>query len=295
MEGLVFNIQRYSLQDGPGIRTTVFLKGCPLSCWWCQNPESRSSAPEVVVIEGRCVHCGACRAVCDNAREGGEPPAAACVRCGLCVDACPTGARHLVGLRMTVEDVCDEVAKDRIFFEESGGGVTFSGGEPLLQDEFLITLLDACRARGIHTAVDTCGYGPIETLLRVAERTDLFLYDLKVMDEERHRAFTGVSNRGIMENLETLARVHPAIWIRIPVIPGVNDEASQIEGTARYVASLPGIRRVDLLPYHETGLHKFARLGETYRLGRIDPPSAERMEGIAARFRAHGLDAQSGG
>jgi pyruvate formate lyase activating enzyme len=295
MDGLVFNIQRYSLQDGPGIRTTVFLKGCPLSCSWCQNPESRSPEPQVIVIDGRCVRCGACDRARDDAhaREGIAP--GVCIRCGACVEACPTGARQLVGRRMTVEEVLVEIESDRLFHEESGGGVTFSGGEPLLQGEFLIALLDACRARGVHTAVDTCGQASLETVLRVAARADLFLYDLKVIDDDRHRSLTGVSNRSILMNLEALARAHPDVRIRVPVVPGITDGAEQIEAIARYVASLPGIRKVDLLPYHATGLHKYAGLGEAYPLGRIKPQSSERLEEIAGRFRAYGLETRTHG
>jgi pyruvate formate lyase activating enzyme len=294
MDGLVFNIQRYSLQDGPGIRTTVFLKGCPLACAWCQNPESRSPEPEVVIVESRCVRCGECSTVCGGlAKEGTET--AECSLCGACVRVCPAGARWLLGKRMQVEEVVAEVVMDRVFYEDSGGGATISGGEPLLQGVFVNALLDGCRLRGIHTALDTCGYAPRKDLLETAMRADLVLYDIKMMDEERHRAFTGVSNRLILENLEALSRIHPAIWIRIPVIPGLNDDLGEVERIAEFAASLPGVRQVNLLPYHEGGRYKLARLGLEATLEPMPPPGDEEMERMAMIFRSRGLNTKTGG
>jgi len=194
-----------------------------------------------------------------------------------------------------VDQVLTEILKDRLFYEDSGGGVTFSGGEPLLQAGFLNALLDACRADGIHTAVDTCGYASRQEILATAARADLFLYDLKLMDENEHRMHTGVSNQLILENLAVLARVHDAIWIRVPIIPGVNDGAAHLDRLAGFVATLPGIRQVNLIPYHETGTYKFARAGESYPLGRIEPPLPGQLEEIAGRFRALGLSTVMGG
>jgi pyruvate formate lyase activating enzyme len=364
--GLVFNIQRYSIQDGPGIRTTVFLKGCPLRCWWCHNPESQAPEPEITVIETRCTQCGECLSACPQSAAGGfrgtdfqsvdagtvpilaerkwdcPPSLVRCTRCGACVEACPTEARQLVGRRMTVDEVLAEVLKDRLFYDDSGGGVTFSGGEPLVQPEFLMGLLAACRARAIHTAVDTSGYAPQEQLLSAAGLTDLFLYDLKTMDDARHLECTGVSNAAILENLIALGRVHQNIWIRIPIIPGFNDDAEQLDAAARFVASIPAVRQVSLLPYHPTGIHKSRWLGRHVAqppsaakhvaqppsavpghasLGprhptavqhpgqpgaavphagsalsqAPTPPSSEYMEEAANRFRAFGLNTQTGG
>jgi len=318
--GLVFNIQRYSIHDGPGIRTTVFLKGCPLDCWWCHNPEGQEAEPEVVVIEGRCVQCGECRVACpqekgvrnlflENAEKAPKPhfpekrfltpfsaePPLRCTRCGACVEACPTGARQMVGRRMTVAEVMAEVVKDRIFYEESGGGVTFSGGEPLVQPKFLAALLDACRAEKIHTAVDTCGFAPQADLLAVAPRADLFLYDLKSMDEARHRLYTGISNVSILENLQALSRVHKNIWIRVPIIPGVNDNAEQLEALARCAAATSGVRQVNVLPYHEAGAYKSSRVGKPCRMENVVPPSAEFMKNVAAKFRGFGVNVKVGG
>ena len=209
--------------------------------------------------------------------------------------ACPTGAREILGRHSRVDDVIQAIAADRIFYEDSQGGVTFSGGEPLLQYEFLRALLEGCRTRGFHTAVDTCGFASRDHLLGLAPLTDLFLYDLKLVDEARHRELCGASNQSILANVRELGRVHKNIWIRIPVIPGVNDQPSELEQMARLVAGLRGVRQVNLLPYHALGVHKFQRLNQSYSLNHIAPPSAEHMEAVAARFSAWGLPTKIGG
>lgn len=201
----------------------------------------------------------------------------------------------MVGRRMTAQEVVAEIRKDRIFYEDSGGGVTFSGGEPLAQAAFLRSLLAACRALGIHTAVDTCGFAAWEDLAEVAGLCDLVLYDLKIMDDAQHRRFTGVSNAAIIENLRKLGQVHPNIWIRIPVIPGLNDTAEELQPMARLAASIPGVRQVNLLPYHRTAIGKFKRLGQPYELADLTPPSAELMEEAAGRFYTLGLRVRVGG
>ena len=298
--GLIMNIQKYSIHDGPGIRTTVFLKGCPLSCLWCHNPEGLSSQPQIVVFEGRCISCGSCRKVCPTGAvltnvsqiDNGKM---VCTLCGACVAACPSDARQIIGKRMTVIEVVTEVLKDRLFYDESGGGVTFSGGEPLAQTNFLKELLASCRARGVHTAVDTCGYASREDLLSVAPLTDLFLYDLKIINDKKHRQYTGVCNVSIIENLKALGAVHNNIWIRMPIIPGVNDDDENLEATAKYAASIPAVRQVNLLPYHKTAIFKFKRLRKTYLLENVPDPSPENLEKVRQKFCTLGVIARIGG
>jgi pyruvate formate lyase activating enzyme len=298
--GLVFNIQKYCVHDGPGIRTTVFLKGCPLCCVWCHNPEGVSPKREIVVVESRCIVCGECRRACPFAAAIAADAvlptrSGPCTLCGECVEACPTGARQVVGREMTVAEVMREVQQDRIFYEDSSGGVTFSGGEPLLQPDFLLSLLGACRARGLHTAVDTCGFGCTDHLLAVARLTNLFLFDLKFMDDAKHRQYCGVPNAPILENLRRLDQIHDNIWLRVPVIPGVNDAGENLEAIARFAVSIHGVRQVNLLPYHKTGLQKFRRLGQSYRLEEVPQPAAEQMEKAVNTFRTFGLAAKAGG
>lgn len=289
--GLVFNIQRYSVHDGPGIRTTVFLKGCPMACLWCHNPESQDARPQIMVMENRCIRCGQCATVCP-AGEGTLDPAARaaeCTRCGACVEACPTQARQMVGRTMNAREVLAEIRRDALFYDQSGGGVTFSGGEPLLQHRFLHTLVAACRAQEIHTVVDTTGCAPWEHLAPLVPVTNLFLYDIKVIDDTRHRRLIGVSNRLILENLVRLSEARAQMWIRIPLIPGMNDSDDDIDAVARLITPLHGIQLVSLLPYHDTGRMKFARLGKPYLLDKIEPSAPEALERAAERFRRHGF------
>jgi len=298
--GLVFNLQKYSLQDGPGIRTTVFLKGCPLHCAWCHNPESISPRQEFIILESRCIACGECRRACPQGAltQGSDPLPRVqeqCALCGACSDACPTAARELVGRRMTVAELLPLLLRDRLFYDDSGGGVTFSGGEPLLQFEFLAEALAACRAEGLHTAVDTAGLCPTAHLLEIVPITDLFLFDLKCIDADRHRYYTGAPNDLILQNLQALSRVHSNIWVRIPVVPGINDARAELDAAARLTASLAGVRQVNLLPYHRTGVRKSERLGMNGFLAGLQPPSAEAIQNAAAVFRSHGLKAVSGG
>ncbi len=260
-EGLIFNIQRFSLHDGPGIRTVVFFKGCPLRCLWCHNPEGQFFKKEMVFWEERCISCKTCLNTCSNSAVN-DPEK--CLLCAKCVEACPSGAREIAGKEMTVEEVMDEIKKDIAFYDESSGGVTFSGGEPLLQKDFLIPLLKICKENGINTAIETCGYSRWEVLFYVSRFTDLFLFDLKIMDEESHRKFTGVSNNIILENLKNLSSVHKKIIVRIPVIPGVNDNIENINKTADFILSL-GIKEAHLLPFHSAGIEKYRRLRREYK------------------------------
>jgi pyruvate formate lyase activating enzyme len=281
---VIFNIMRFSTQDGPGIRTTIFFKGCPLSCWWCHNPESQRLQPELLYLEERCRHCGDCVTACPQHAieqvEGTVRTSALCRRCGQCTEVCQAEARQIAGRRLTVGELVAEIERDLIFFEESAGGVTLSGGEPLAQPRFVSALLGACRERGIRTVLDTCGYAPSGVFLNVAPLADLVLFDLKLMDPVRHKQYTGVSNRRILANLEQLVASGGAVTVRIPVLPGINDTDDDIRQFARYLEKLPA-SEVELLPYHHIGAGKYKRLGLTYRLGDAPQPTAADL----ARFR----------
>ncbi len=300
--GLVFNLQRFSTHDGPGIRTTAFLKGCPLSCRWCHNPEGMRSAPELLALPNRCIGCGACVEACPvgvatpaTDGRGHDRSAGDCLACGACVEACPTGARTIAGRELTSERLLEEVLRDRVFYEESGGGVTFSGGEPLRQPEFLLESLAGCRSAGLHTAVDTCGLVPPELLLAAARLADLFLFDLKAVDPGRHRFGTGAGESRILENLTALASVHDEIWLRVPLVPGFNDDPAELDAMAAIAAGLPSIRRVSLLPYHRLGVDKRARLGMPSLSPEPLPPDRGAVRAAAARFERRGLATTVGG
>jgi pyruvate formate lyase activating enzyme len=298
--GLVFNIQKYSLHDGPGIRTTVFLKGCPLNCLWCHNPEGISPQPEIVLVESRCLACGECRSACPlpAATQGsGLLPLrnADCSLCGKCVAACPGGGRQLLGATRSVAEVMAEVLKDRVFYQDSGGGVTVSGGEPLSQPQFLLAVLAACRREGLHTALDTTGFGQTDHLLAAAAMADLVLFDLKAFNEDRHLQLTGVSNKPILANLRHLDREHHNIWIRLPVVPGCNADPGDLQQLAGFVRGLHHVTLVNLLPFHRTGIDKFARLGKAHALAAVQAPSAELMDIALRIFHDAGLPARIGG
>lgn len=298
--GIVFDIKRFSIHDGPGIRTTVFFKGCPLRCWWCHNPESQVHEPEMMFHGNRCVGCGACVDVCPQGAISLQGDVAAtdaekCVLCGTCAEVCYADAREIVGREMTAEDVAAEIERDVPFYDESGGGATISGGEPLLQVGFLRAVLRACKEREIHTALDTCGFAPWEALESVRGLVDLFLYDLKLMDDARHRAFTGASNEPILGNLRALAERGHAIALRVPLVPGINDDEENIRRIAVFAAALPRLQRVDVLPYHRAGTDKYSRMHRAYRLPEARPPSQEKIAQITEILHEFDLQARVGG
>ena len=300
-QALIFDIKPYAINDGPGIRITIFLKGCPLSCDWCHNPESQSAGIQKMYTDSKCIGCGECVKACEQnacklTPNGIITDPGACILCGKCAEVCPTKATEMSGKQLTVNEILSRIEKERAFFEQSNGGVTFSGGEPLTYSDFLIELLDACGEKGIHRVVDTTGFAKSSTLLEVAKRTDHFLYDLKMMDDKKHKKYTGVSNKKILNNLQILAETGASINIRIPLIKGVNDDDENIEQTAAFVKALAGEKKnINLLPYHNIASAKYKKLGMEFNDKGMTEPSEEIQKQIILKFKAHGLSAVIGG
>ncbi|MGD9079201.1 MAG: glycyl-radical enzyme activating protein [Desulfobacterales bacterium] len=300
VEGTIFDIKKYAIHDGPGIRSTVFFKGCPLACRWCHNPEGLTVASQRIYHQKRCIGCGECIQICPQkgltqTAAGVVSNPAKCNLCQTCADHCPSEAVEFVGRKVTVEEVIAEIEKDIAFYDESGGGITLSGGEPLMQPEFLLALLEACAELDLHRTLDTTGYSDRELLLQVAQKTDLFLYDLKLMDAVKHQAFTGVSNERILNNLKLLAKNGARIQVRVPIIPGINDDADNIDCTAAFVADLPGVEQIAILPFHNSARGKYGRLGMECLSSDIESPGDEHMKIIAGRLEKSGLKVKIGG
>jgi len=298
---VIFDIQRFSVHDGPGIRTLVFFKGCPLRCQWCSNPESYTREPQVAYYRNRCLGCLRCVEVCRRgavwAGPGGrlETDPQRCQGCAACVGACYAQARVLLGRRMTVEEIMTEIRKDSIFYRRSGGGVTLGGGEATLWPISAGEILAACQAEGIHTAIETCGHAPWSNVEGLLEYLNLVIFDIKHLDPEVHRRYTGVSNQLILENLQRLAQRSVPLVIRIPVIPGVNNAPEDIKAIATHVRSQGHASKLVLLPYHRFGEEKYARLGLSYAFPGLQPPEEEEMNALAAIVRSQGLGCQVGG
>ena len=299
--GIIFNIQKFSLHDGPGIRTTVFMKGCPLHCRWCSNAESISPKPELGIIRSLCNHCGKCIEACpekiisfttDNVihidRDG-------CTACGECVDVCYPGALTIYGRRVTPEDVVTEVCRDKSFYESSGGGVTVSGGEPLRQAEFVAALFEKCREAGIRTCLDTTGHTASEKLENVLDVTDYVLFDIKHMDRAIHRRFTGQPNDLILENAQLVAASGAVMLCRIPLIAEVNDTVANITATARFIKSLGEGIAVELLPYHRLGAGKYQTLDKQYPGESFATPAPEQVESVKQEFEQFDVPCSIGG
>jgi len=292
--GTIFDIKRFAIHDGPGVRTTVFFKGCPLTCWACHNPEGQTSGADLLVRDERCNSGGDCLTECprDALSENGtgiQIDRYRCDLCGACADICLRGALEMAGRTVTVAEVMQEVLRDVVYYDESGGGATFSGGEPLFQPDFLLALLRECKDREITTVVDTSGQTQQHVVESVAGLVDQFLYDLKLMDSDRHRQFTGVPNEQILNNLGWLSRHECDVIVRLPLFPGINDDVDNLEALGLFLSSLGNRQPVDILPYHRTGVEKYVRLGRGYRLPDARPPGEDAVAGAVTLLQEHGV------
>jgi pyruvate formate lyase activating enzyme len=297
--GRIFDMQSFSIHDGPGIRTTVFLKGCPLRCLWCHNPESVGREPDIGYIAHKCIACGQCVEVCEHdahkiTEQGHVYTRDLCVTCGTCLPGCPTGALEMAGKDITAAEVIEQVERDRMFYERSGGGVTLSGGEPLMQPEFTHAILSLASEAGLHRVVDTSGCAPWKTAEPLLQMADLVLYDLKATDSDVHRQLTGVPNELILSNLRSLIGMDdgPDVWLRLPVIPGCNTDDQRITAMADLCAELdasPRVKGVFLMPYHRLAESKYEQFGHEYKLAGLEPPDDELLKSITARFAERGV------
>lgn len=296
LKGQVFNIQRYSTSDGPGIRTTVFLQGCPLKCLWCANPESQPYHEVMMYFENSCVQCGRCVPVCPTGASKMVDDElvidhSLCTNCGACVEACLSDARSISGKWMTVDEVMDVINKDSNFYHNSGGGVTFSGGECATQPEFLAALVDRCYQRGIHICMDTTGYASWDVLEQILPKVDVVLLDIKHLDNEKHIEYTGVSNELILDNAAKMKQMGKKVIVRVPLIPLHNNSESNLKSLGRFM-KLWGLNRVDLLPYHKMGLSKFDALGKEYPLQDLAELSKDEVQKAVEIMKSFDLEVE---
>ncbi len=283
LDGTVFNIQKFSVNDGPGIRTTVFLKGCPLNCIWCHNPESKLTQPEIFYDKEKCILCGKCGALCPTGSHIFDSNAhtfnrKTCTACGKCADICVATALDIAGKTYTVEQVLKEVLKDKMFYDNSGGGITLSGGEPMLQFDFSSELLKASKNAGLHTCMETCGFSKSENYQKIAQFTDIFLFDYKETNPAKHKEFTGVTNELILKNLFMLDSMGCKTILRCPIVPSLNDRQDHFEGIAKVANSLKNVIEINIEPYHPLGQSKAMRLDKGYPLGDLDFPEKETVK-----------------
>jgi len=297
----IFDIKRYAINDGPGIRTTIFLKGCLLNCKWCHNPESIPTQQQKMFSADKCIGSKECIEHCPNdaltlTAKGIVTNVDLCALCGKCAQVCPTKAIEMIGEAMTIEEVMKKIKREVVFMDNSEGGVTISGGEPLLHHQYLIKLLDACGEEGIHRCVDTSGFASKKVLLEVASKSEHFLYDLKMMDDKKHKEWTGVSNKNILENLQLLAETGTPINIRIPLIKGVNDDTKNIHASAKFITTLKSKSlMVNILPFHNIADKKYKKLGIQYNKGKMDEPEIKRQDEILEIFKSYGIKCEIGG
>ena len=291
-KAFIFNKQKYNMYDGPGVRTLVFFKGCPLRCKWCSNPEGLERKYQIMFKPTTCVSCGSCVPVCPqkihSISSSGEhiiDRSIDCIGCGQCVEACIPDALKVAGEQVTISELLEYVEQDRAFYDQSGGGVTLGGGEVTAQPEAAINLLQACKQEGLHTAIETCGYTKKETILRFAEYVDLFLFDLKHIDPDRHFELTGVRNEMILENLEELIMKRNHVKVRMPMLKGINDSEAEIRGVIEFLKPFRNFKNfegIDLLPYHKLGVNKYVQLGMDYPIEgdpSLDDADLDRIEG----------------
>lgn len=292
IKGTVFNIQKFSVNDGPGIRTTVFLKGCPLRCLWCHNPESKSAKPEIFYNARKCIGCGKCAVVCEyecHRFETGEHVFERdnCTACGKCVEACSPQALELAGTEKTVDEVIADVLKDKAFYDNSGGGITISGGEPMFQFEFTYELLKEAKNKGLHTCIETCGYAREEDYKKISKLVDIFLFDYKETDPGKHKEYTGVSNELILKNLKMLDELGCKTVLRCPIIPTLNNRDDHFEGIAITANSLKNVLEINIEPYHPLGSGKSEMLGKDYAFKDLSFTDNGEVEQWMEKIRKH--------
>ena len=290
--GLIYDIKHFAVHDGPGVRTTVFLKGCPLRCLWCHSPESQEARPQIAFNRERCIGCGSCVETCPEGALSapGDIDDGRCILCGSCVEECYPDALEMIGRHVHIGDILEAVDRDRGVIERSRGGVTLSGGEPLAQPDFTLSLLIALKEEGYHTALDTCGHAPVTTLDGLLPHTDLLLFDVKHMDPERHRELTGASNETILSNLRHAAKRMGALRIRMPIIPGVNDSEENLAETCAFIRGLERVNAIELLPYHRLGVSKYGAINRKFAFRQLLPHKPEELLRIRDFFVGNGVD-----